>query len=105
MGRRAKNKQSPPQPLEPESLSGPKLAKRKAENDGSVPSRPNKKLKDVSNKAKHQSASNPSVSKPKGKIRQAKDAKKNQVRSVESEGGSGWEDMEDGEADLKTQAK
>jgi len=103
MGRRAKNKQSPPQPLEPGNLSGSKLVKRKAENDGPVPSRPNKKLKDVSNKAKYQSASNPSVS--KGKIRQAKDAKKNQVRLVESEEGSGWEDMEDGEVDLKVQAK
>jgi len=104
MGRRAKNKQSPPQPLEPGNFSGSKLAKRKAENDGPIHSRPNKKLKDVSNKAK-QSASNPSILKPKGRVRQARDTDKNQVRSVESEEGSGWEDAEDDETDLTAQAK
>ena len=105
MGRRAKNKQSPPQPLDLRPLSGSKSAKRKAENDDS---RPKKKLKDVSNKVKHQSPSNPSVLKSKGRLQKSKDARKKQTRSVESEEGeegSGWEDMEDDETNLKAQAK
>ena len=47
MGRRAKNKQAPPEPLEPK-ISSKKLGKRKADDeDSKLSHRPAKKIKDV----------------------------------------------------------
>ena len=55
MGRRARNKQPPPEPLEPKVfLTSKKLGKRKADSDkGNL--RPTKKIKDVNGKAKRKS--------------------------------------------------
>ena len=55
MGRRARNKQPPPEPLEPKVfLTSKKLGKRKADSDKGN-SRPTKKIKDVNGKAKRKS--------------------------------------------------
>lgn len=94
MGRRAKNKQSAPEPLE---KSAPKkLGKRKAEadvDDSKSSQRPKKKIKDINDKSKEKTISKKSKSSNKDKS------------NVESDDGSeGWEDVED-DADLKVHAK
>jgi len=87
MGRRAKNRQPSPTPLEPK-ISSKKLGKRKAEGDHTRSSqRPAKKIKD--GKGKSVSV----VKKPKSSFA----GKRKEVGSEsDSEDGSGWEDMEDG---------
>jgi len=96
MGRRAKNRQPSPTPLEPKIFSK-KLGKRKAEGDHARSSqlRPAKKIKDE--KGKSVSV----VKKPKSSFT----GKRKEVESEsDSEDGSGWEDME-GEGDLKKQKR
>ena len=94
MGRRAKNKQPAPEPLEPKVFpTSKKLGKRKADSDnvdlGNGSSRPTKKIKELNSKAKQKS---PSKGKKKG------------ITSKEDDELEGWEDVEDG-VDLKTLTK
>ncbi|KAF9453230.1 NOL1/NOP2/sun family putative RNA met [Macrolepiota fuliginosa MF-IS2] len=105
MGRRAKNKQGAPQPLEAKLPETAKHGKRKADDEGVSTSRPNKKLKDVSNKSKGQSPSKskPTVPNGKGRPQKSKD-KKVRIQEDEGESTDGWEDVDD-EVDLKTQAR
>ena len=93
MGRRARNKQPPPELLQPKvSPTSKKLGKRKAGSEnvghGKGDSRPKKKVKQLDGKAKQKSPS-------KGK--------KNNVE-VLSDDMEGWEDVEDG-VDLTTLTK
>ncbi|KXN85473.1 Putative ribosomal RNA methyltransferase nop2 [Leucoagaricus sp. SymC.cos] len=112
MGRRAKNKQGPPQPLESEFPSTSKNGKRKADDEGANASRLAKKLKDVSNKVKGQvtSKAKPPVANGKGRPKRAKGETGGKEKLVhipeveEDDSADGWEDMEE-EVDLKTQAK
>lgn len=113
MGRRSKNKQGPPQPLDSDSLSAGRTGKRKADDEGVSGVRPNKKLKDVSNKVKSKSLSKskPTVPNGKGRPQEEKDEKKSKkkVQIQENEDGGaestdGWEDVDD-EIDLKAQAR
>lgn len=99
MGRRAKNKQAPPESLEPKPgwTSKKQLGKRKAEVDDveEKPSpRPSKKVKDLNGKGKE-------TTKTDRKSSKTKDKKQPKVVEDESEG---WEDVEDG-GDLKSHAK
>ena len=96
MGRRARTKQPPPEPLEPKVfLTSKKLGKRKADSDNVDNSRgysrPTKKIKELDGKAKKKSPS-------KGK--------KNAIEflSDEDDEMEGWEDVED-EVDLTTLTK
>lgn len=105
MGRRAKNKQGAPQPLEPFQQSATKPGKRKPDTESPVgASRPNKKLKDVSNKAKGptlpklKNAVSNGKGKPQGK------GHKTSKEGLQSESEDGWEDVEDA-TDLKAQAR
>ena len=86
MGRRAKNKQPAPEPLqERSSLPDKKLGKRKQEPDQDT--RPAKKVKAKEN-APLKTAQNKSV----------KDKKRKDKKASESEGeGSGWDDVDDEE--------
>ncbi|TFK42680.1 NOL1/NOP2/sun family-domain-containing protein [Crucibulum laeve] len=95
MGRRAKNKQSAPEPLEPTyPPSSRKNGKRKAvaepDTDSKETSRPSKKIKDLAGK-KSGAISN-------SKTVKLKALKKQISQNVDSD--DGWEDVEDG-ADLK----
>lgn len=110
MGRRAKNKQGPPQSLGNEFPPTSKYGKRKAEDEGSAAPRQNKKLKHVFNK-KPQSTpkSNPTAPNAKGRSQKGSDGKiqKNQVQFEEDADkiDSGWEDVDEEEENLKAQAK
>jgi 25S rRNA (cytosine2870-C5)-methyltransferase len=110
MGRRAKNKQAPPNPFsEPgENVIHPspkKLGKRKAEARETETNRPAKKAKE--NESKSLSKLKTGKSKDAGKGGKRERAVK--VSGPEVTGGSdeaseGWEDVED-EVDLKAQTK
>ncbi|KAF9532271.1 NOL1/NOP2/sun family-domain-containing protein [Crepidotus variabilis] len=99
MGRRSKNKQAAPEPLEAPS-SHKKLGKRKADVDLDVDStlaRPTKKNKDLDGKWKK------SLTKePKAKISVKKKTEK--PPSSNGDEGSGWEDVEDDDV-TKVEAK
>ncbi|PPQ64106.1 hypothetical protein CVT24_008923 [Panaeolus cyanescens] len=92
MGRRAKNKQAAPAPIEPKE-SFKKLGKRKAESndiDDEKPSaRPAKKIKDSNAKSKVTKKGEGKSVKSKGK------PKKEEIAS--DDGSEGWEDVEDDE--------
>ena len=96
MGRRAKNKQAPPESIEPKPAwtSTKQLGKRKAEADDKPSPRPTKKVKDLTRKE---------TAKVDQKSRKTKDNKKSKV-VVEDDGSDGWEDVQDG-GDLKEHAK
>jgi ribosomal RNA methyltransferase Nop2 len=101
MGRRAKNKQSAPEPLDPKPTpSSKKLGKRKADSDdldGKQSQRPSKKVKDGQGnpKAKTKGTSKPTKgSKKKGKY----------IASDGQDSGDGWEDVDD-DVDLKAHVK
>jgi len=96
MGRRARNKQSAPEPLEPKVFStSKKLGKRKADSDnvdhGKGNSRPTKKVKKLNGKEKKKSPS-------KGKKKTV------EILSDAEDDLEGWEDVEDG-VDLTTLTK
>jgi ribosomal RNA methyltransferase Nop2 len=113
MGRRAKNKQGPPQPLQEEGPSANRsTGKRKASHEAAGgDNQPRKKLKDASNKTIVSQKSK--VVAPNGKGRPQKNKvgikpqKKVQFAESEDEEGEGWEDVEDevNEDDLKAQAR
>ncbi|TFK76544.1 NOL1/NOP2/sun family putative RNA met [Pluteus cervinus] len=85
MGRRAKNKQGPPESLEPKGGSSTsKPGKRKPENDPRSDGRPSKRSKDGGSK----SAAKPTASKNSSDVK-----KKRPVSNDDS--ASGWEDVED----------
>lgn len=90
MGRRAKNKQGAPEPLEkPEYKSKKQLGKRKAdvdETDEKLSARPAKKAKDLNGKSK---------AKPSSNKKSSKIPAKNQVEEEEDDDSEGWEDVED----------
>lgn len=91
MGRRARNKQPPPEPLEPKTfLTSKKLGKRKADSDKGN-ARPTKKIKEVEGKAKQKSLLK---------------AQKKTIGflSDEDDDMEGWEDVED-TVDLTTLKK
>ena len=90
MGRRARNKQPPPEPFEPKVLTSKKLGKRKAGSDKDN-SRPSKKIKELDGKAKQKSPS-------KGKKKAV------EFPSDEDDDMEGWEDVED-TVDLTTLKK
>jgi hypothetical protein len=100
MGRRAKNKQSAPEPLQSKTFPTPKkLGKRKAEQDADADpkaqSRPVKKLKG-SKKVNTGSAAR--------RIEGVKNLPKIGGRAVASLGSSdGWEDVEDDDLDSQTE--
>lgn len=82
MGRRARNKQPPPEPFEPKVfITSKKLGKRKADSDKGN-SRPTKKIKELDGKAKQKSPL-------KGKKKTAK------FLSDEDGDMEGWEDVEE----------
>ncbi len=86
MGRRAKNKQPAPEPLEPTTPSNKKLGKRKAEvdeDDAKSSQRPTKKLKDLNGKRKEKLTSS---------VKRSDIG--NREEQLESDG-SGWEDVDD----------
>ncbi|RDB21272.1 25S rRNA (cytosine-C(5))-methyltransferase nop2 [Hypsizygus marmoreus] len=94
MGRRAKNKQSAPEPLEPKVYPTPKkLGKRKAEaeaeTDIKTGSRPTKKAKDAGGKATTTLIANGD------RNRTRKDAQTLVQVESNSDSGDGWEDVED----------
>lgn len=100
MGRRAKNKQAAPEPIEPKAAwtSKKQLGKRKAEadnegqDDGKPSPRPAKRVKDLNGKGKEKEKA-ASKSKP-----QKTGSKKNKAPVHDDESGSeGWEDVEDDE--------
>lgn len=103
MGRRAKNKQAPPEPIEHKAALASKkqLGKRKAEpetqDEGRLASRPAKRVKDLNGKGKGKATSKPNAGKSSEK-------KKKVQFSQEDEGSDGWEDVEDDE-DLKKHSK
>ncbi|KAF8212344.1 hypothetical protein K438DRAFT_1239349 [Mycena galopus ATCC 62051] len=83
MGRRAKNKQAPPEPLDKKEYTSPKkLGKRKAEDLDDKP-RPAKKSKD-SVSAKSKSKSKPSKTGPRVKF-----------GDDDANSSDGWEDVQD----------
>ncbi|KAL1745640.1 NOL1/NOP2/sun family RNA met [Schizophyllum fasciatum] len=101
MGRRAKNKQGPPAPLEDDTRSSKKLGKRKAPADGDIESpKSSKKVKNADGKGKSKSAQ-------AGKENATKKGKKSKAKAAESDddAGSGWDDVEDGDLDLKAKTK
>jgi hypothetical protein len=95
MGRRAKNKQAPPESIDPkpEWKSKKQLGKRKAEADdgshGKPSPRPTKKVKDLNGKGKGKAPSIHNPTKSLGKN------KKPAVVEEEDDGSEGWEDVED----------
>lgn len=112
MGRRAKNKQGAPQPLQEESSSIIRSnGKRKASNEGTGTNQPRKKLKDASNKTIVSPRSKPVAPNGKGRPQknknETKSRKKEQSLEDEDEDGDGWEDVEHegNEVDLKAQAR
>jgi ribosomal RNA methyltransferase Nop2 len=92
MGRRAKNKQSAPEPLHPRVYPTPKkLGKRKAEHEADADlkthPRPTKKLKDSSSQK---------VNTQSGHKEKVTNALKNDDHAASPGGSSdGWEDVED----------
>ena len=102
MGRRAKNKQSAPQPFEPHP-SPKKLGKRKAEADVEDGVKPSKKIKDLNGKSRDKSASKKMTTKQVKGSGTRKMVKATAGDEVDDDDGSeGWEDVEDG-VDLKAQ--
>lgn len=103
MGRRAKNKQAAPEPIEPKaSLTLKKqLGKRKAEpetqDEGKLGPRPSKRVKDSNGKGKGKIAPKPNAVKSSEK-------KKSVQFDEDDDASDGWEDVEDDE-DLKKQSK
>lgn len=95
MGRRAKNKQAAPEPLEPEPW---KLGKRKAEQD-KTSSRPAKKAKDLEGKSRPKSVKKAAEDKPK----KSKPSKPSKSKDSDEESAEGWEDVDD--VDVKAEAK
>ena len=101
MGRRAKNKQSAPEPLDAKPTpSSKKLGKRKADSDdldGKQSQRPSKKVKDGQGNPKP---------KTKGTSKPIKGSKKKgkSVSFDDQDSGDGWEDVDD-DVDLKTHVK
>lgn len=91
MGRRAKNKQGPPQPLKTAEESSKSIGKRKADSDGAA-ARPTKKLKD-SKSVKPSSKSVSFKSKPEKGKKQPDDS---------GNSSDGWEDVDDDELATKT---
>lgn len=109
MGRRARTKQGPPEPLvDPRETSKPsrkELGKRKADPEPEESKRPAKKAKETStNKTGTKNPKQPKdTTKTRGKKGQQGLA--TSWDDVDAEGSSGgWEDVED-DTDLKTQAK
>lgn len=91
MGRRARNKQPPPEPFEPKVfLTSKKIGKRKADSDRGN-SRPTKKIKELDGKAKQESPL-------KGKKKTV------EFLSDEDDDMEGWEGVED-TVDLTTLTK
>jgi ribosomal RNA methyltransferase Nop2 len=110
MGRRAKNKQGPPRPLQEEGSSpNQTTGKRKASNEAAGVNQPRKKLKDASNKTIVSPRPKPVVPNGKGRPQKnqmgTKSAKK--VQFSEDEDEDGWDDVEyeATEVDLKAQAR
>lgn len=97
MGRRAKNKQSPPEPLASNVNPLNKLGKRKAGNGPDVEgNRPSKKIKDSNGKVK---------TKPMSSLKKKGSPKKPQNSSLTKDvSEDGWEDVQE-DVDLKAQAK
>lgn len=100
MGRRAKNKQSAPEPLELKVNLAKKIGKRKADSESELEdnttSRPSKKVKNSSGKLK---------TKPVSSRKENEISKKSHKPSLtEDVSEDGWEDVED-DVDLKAQAK
>lgn len=90
MGRRAKNKQGAPEPLEPRVFTSPKrLGKRKAEDGEKTAARPVKKVKDLNGNVKSKASQG---NKGKGKL------------ATDGNLSDGWEAVED-DADMKAKAK
>jgi len=103
MGRRAKNKQSAPQPFDSHP-SPKKLGKRKAEADAEDGVKPSKKIKDLNGKSKDKSASKKTTTqkvKGSGARKIVKTLAEDEVD--EDDESEGWEDVEDG-VDVKAQA-
>lgn len=94
MGRRAKNKQPAPKPLEP-APSNKKLGKRKAEVDKDDVQRPIKKIKDLNGKSRGKSTTNLKT------VRRSDHRNRQKENELESDG---WEDVED-VGGLKTHSK
>jgi hypothetical protein len=97
MGRRAKNKQAPPESLEPKPTwtSKKQLGKRKAEADEKPSPRPSKKVKDLNGKGKETTKMDRRSSKTKDKKQPI----------VVEDGSEGWEDVEHDDEDLESHAK
>lgn len=98
MGRRAKNKQSAPEPLEPKVWPTPKkLGKRKADvdTDDKPSARPLKKIKEANGKG---------VLKQTASQKDKEKKSKQVIVGEDEDSADGWEDVED-EVDLKAQAK
>ncbi|EIM90138.1 NOL1/NOP2/sun family RNA met [Stereum hirsutum FP-91666 SS1] len=107
MGRRAKTKQAPPEPLaEPRDSakpSGRRAGKRKADPEPEEGKRPTKKVKETSPKKKGESKGVQDVTKTRGKKGQQSLA--TSWDDADAEGSSGgWDDMEDDE-DVKAHAQ
>lgn len=107
MGRRAKTKQAPPEPLaEPRDSakpSGRRAGKRKADPEPEEGKRPTKKVKETSTKKKGESKGVQDVTKTRGKKGQQSLA--TSWDDADAEGSSGgWDDMEDDE-DMKAHAQ
>jgi 25S rRNA (cytosine2870-C5)-methyltransferase len=105
MGRRAKNKQAPPEPFESKfGSTARKLGKRKAETgdevDGKSVGRPTKKVKGSdSSQVKGKSRENANGKKPSSK------GKGKRVVSAPQDSSDGWEDVEDDGAHLNAQTR
>ncbi|KAG5653960.1 rRNA (cytosine-C5-)-methyltransferase nop2 [Sphagnurus paluster] len=103
MGRRAKNKQGAPEPLEKKTYStSKKLGKRKADSDSDLDdratTRPPKKIKD--SKAKPRAPDSKPSSKAKGQNKSSvKTAKSIPKSDSDNDFGDGWEDVE-GDVDV-----
>lgn len=107
MGRRAKTKQAPPEPLadprESGKPSGKRLGKRKADPEPEEGKRPAKKAKETSAKKKGETKGAKEVTKTKGKKGQQSLA--TSWDDADAGGSSGgWEDIEDDD-DVKAHAQ
>lgn len=105
MGRRAKNKQSAPEPLEPKVWpTAKKLGKRKADTeadtDGKTSSRVIKKIKNSGGKISS-TESKAALNTAKGKAGR-KESKLVTLQDADGDSGDGWEDVE-GDIDMKAQ--
>ncbi|CAE6414288.1 25S rRNA (cytosine-C(5))-methyltransferase nop2 [Rhizoctonia solani] len=104
MGRRARNKQAPPAPLEQQRAPKPNF-KRKADSLGdSAPVKPTKKVKQVEVKRLNDTA------KPRSKLKKADDksTKKGKLKvkdPLDEDDEEDWEDMNDEEDDLRALTK